>query len=248
MFKIGPKCAHVRKENETSAPGVCPACGLIFAKYVEATQRSAAKRDAASSATDKPPGKNVVIICLLLIVMTAFGYWYKNTHARRHTGQFKSVVLPLAKSGAGGVQQREFSELFANDTPLSSLADAGHYTVVEVYLDQCAYCRELEAALTPLRDKRPDVTLIRVHHPGQMSLNVHGNSREEVQRQMDQLNVKMKSYSLCGSPHVEVYGPDRQALAIDGCGERAGTALLWNWIGTETGVTRRSAAGAVTGM
>lgn len=98
------------------------------------------------------------------------------------------------------------------------------------------------------KHKRQDVTLVRVHHPGQVSMNVHGNSREEVQSQMDRLNAKMKSYSLCGSPHVEVYGPDRQPFGIDRCGDRVGTAFLWDWIGTETGIMRRSAVGAVTGM
>ena len=33
-FKICPKCRHQRQPGETSDVGVCPACGLVFAKWV----------------------------------------------------------------------------------------------------------------------------------------------------------------------------------------------------------------------
>lgn len=34
QFKTCPKCQHQRTAEETTDPGVCPACGLIFAKWV----------------------------------------------------------------------------------------------------------------------------------------------------------------------------------------------------------------------
>lgn len=33
-FKTCPKCGHPRQSGETGDPGICPACGLIFAKWV----------------------------------------------------------------------------------------------------------------------------------------------------------------------------------------------------------------------
>lgn len=34
MFTTCPKCAHRRTPEETADPGICPACGLVFAKWV----------------------------------------------------------------------------------------------------------------------------------------------------------------------------------------------------------------------
>ena len=33
MFSTCPKCAHARTPEETADPGICPACGLVFAKW-----------------------------------------------------------------------------------------------------------------------------------------------------------------------------------------------------------------------
>lgn len=247
MYRICPKCSHVRQDTETADPGVCPACGLIFARYTEATERGATRRATAKAEPQSQGSGRALKIILLLVVLAGAAWAYRAAHRQAHGGTFATVALPAARQ-AGRVEQREFTELFNAGTPFSALAEDGHYTVVEVYLDECAYCRELEAALDPFREKRQDVALVRVHHPGRMSMNVHGSSREEVQRQADLLNTKMKSYSLCGSPHVEVYGPDRKLLAADGCAEHTGTAMLWNWIGTETGIARRSESSGVTRM
>ena len=245
MYRVCPKCSHVRQDTELGDPGVCPACGLIFARYDESAERNAVRRTVAEPAPQRR-GAAVVKVILLLIALAGAAYWYR-AHRLSHGGAFETVTLAPA-GHAGRVEQRDFMELFDSNTPLRALAGDGHYTVVEVYLDECAYCRELEAAFGPFREKRQDVALIRVHHPGRINMDVHGGSREEVQSQIDQLTAKMKSYYLCGSPHVEVFGPDRQQIAIDRCGERDGTALIWNWIGSETGITRRSAAGAVSRM
>lgn len=246
MYRICPKCSHVRQDTETADPGVCPACGLIFARYAEAAERNASRRATVAPAPRKQGPARAVAIALLLVALTGALYWYR-AHRHPHGATFETVVLPVA-GFAGRTEQREFTELFDKGTPFAALAGDGHYTVIEVYLDECAYCRELEAALGTFQVKRQDVALVRVHHPGLMNTSVHGSSREDMQRQIDELNTKMKSYSLCGSPHVEVFGPDRKPLAVDGCGERPGTALLWNWIGSETGITRGSASGMVTRM
>lgn len=40
---------------------------------------------------------------------------------------------------------------------------------------------------------------------------------------------------VCGTPHVEIYGPDKQLIASDMCSEnrKAGLAFLRNWIKKE---------------
>jgi hypothetical protein len=40
----------------------------------------------------------------------------------------------------------------------------------------------------------------------------------------------------CGTPHVEMYGPDKQLIATDKCGKKnlkAGLVFLRNWIDAE---------------
>jgi hypothetical protein len=36
MYQKCPKCGHARAPDETGASDVCPACGLIFSKYLKA--------------------------------------------------------------------------------------------------------------------------------------------------------------------------------------------------------------------
>jgi len=35
MYKTCPKCGHVRTDTDRSSKAVCPACGLIFKKYLK---------------------------------------------------------------------------------------------------------------------------------------------------------------------------------------------------------------------
>jgi len=35
MYQRCPKCGHSRKPEDTAPAGICPACGLVFAKWVE---------------------------------------------------------------------------------------------------------------------------------------------------------------------------------------------------------------------
>lgn len=185
-------------------------------------------------------------ISLIALIAIAVGAWYY-FHRPHHKTSNTQLPAANSRSSAGHPRMAEFETLFADGTPLSSFARPGEYTVVEVYLDVCAYCRELESALGPFNDRRPDVSLVRVHHPGHMSIQLHGNSRDDMQRQAEAFNVKMQSYGFCGTPHVEVYGPDRQPLAIDTCKSRAGTIFMWDWIGTETGTKPHRDPGGRTG-
>jgi hypothetical protein len=182
------------------------------------------------------------IIVIALAAAVAFHYLHKPRH--------KSVgTMPAANANTSthSPRKEEFEKLFADGTPLSSFAVPGQYTVVEVYLDVCAYCREFEAAFDPFNDQRPDVGYVRIHHPGRVSMHFSGSSRAEVQSQVEAFNAKMQGYGFCGTPHVEVYGPDRSLLAKDTCGSRAGTVYMWNWITEETGVKPKRSPGGRTG-
>ena len=172
------------------------------------------------------------------IMIVALGGWFIQ-HSRHKVHR----STPLLSSAGSAVQEREFAELFDSNTPLADLAASGKYTVVEVYLDNCGYCRELEAGFARFLEKRKDVALVRVHRSEHMQLKVDGKTREEQQKSADAINAKIKAYDQCGSPHVEVYGPDRQELARDRCSKREGTAYVWDWIAAETGVRPRQAVG-----
>jgi len=246
MFQICPKCSHAYKVDKANPPDACPACGVIFAKFMDTTiNRDKAALKARFQPEPRKTGLRVVQLLLFILAIAAISYLYKLS---RHHENFKPSVVPVIVDASNSTDRREFADLFNSDTSFASLAGRGQYTVIEVYLDQCAYCRELETALEPFQEKRGDIHLIRVHHPGTMSNSIHASSREEMEAQIKQMNARMSSYQLCGSPHVEVYGPDKQPLGVDTCQDRAGTAFLWNWITTETGIQRRSAPGLFTRM
>jgi hypothetical protein len=247
MFQICPKCSHAFQTDSADPPDACPACGVIFSKYLDTT----INRDkAALNARFQPKhrdklGLRILQLILFVLAVTAVSFVYKSS---RHHDNFKPSVVPVVGNATNSADQREFADLFNSDTSFASLATRGQYTVVEVYLDQCAYCRELEAALEPFQEKRGDIHLVRVHHPGTMGNSIHASSREEMEAQVKLMNARMTSYQLCGSPHVEVYDADKKPLGVDTCQDRAGTEFLWKWISTETGITRHSAPGLFTRM
>src|SRR4051812_47564447 len=45
-YRICPKCGHERAPDETATDESCPACGLIFAKYLQARAQSSTFRRA----------------------------------------------------------------------------------------------------------------------------------------------------------------------------------------------------------
>jgi len=250
MFKICPKCNHAYQADDTITSTSCPACGVIYAKYDAATAKSAndtlnmrARRIAPAR-----PNRFLIKIILFAALIGGASVLYRMQHPINKNTPTGSTTLPLLANVNSKSDQIEFTDLFDSGASFSSLAVHGQYTVIEVYLDQCSYCRELEKAIIPLRAKRGDIGFIRVHHPGAMHNNVQGSSREDLEAKINALNLRMASYQLCGSPHVELYGPDKEAIAVDTCKTRLGTTFLWDWITTETGVTRSSPAGMFTKM
>ena len=252
MYTTCPKCNYTRKPTDAADAGTCPSCGLIFAKYDAAMaggsrfSKSSTTRRVASDSSGASEGTWAMwFIGAAILIGTGYSTFHKSNAPNVKT----SPSLPVAsdRTLAPLTEFVEFMELFDRDKSLSSLARAGQYTVVELYLDVCAYCRALEAALPDFIKKRPDVGIVRVHHPGQINISVTGSSEASFRQNAEALQAKMTRYAMCGTPHVEIYGPDKQPVAVDTCDKRTGTNYVWNWISKETGV-RSQAPGGRTGM
>ena len=158
-----------------------------------------------------------------------------------------------ANRTANQVQTYEFTQLFEQNTPTSQLARRGYYTVVEGYIDSCTICKKLEADFKPFLLKRPDVLIRRVHFPENgVEQSFSGNSQKELNRQVSTYYERLGSYrfnhvaksgnqyriTTCGTPHIEIYGPDRQLIATDECSEKnskKGLAFIRKWIKAERG-------------
>ena len=179
----------------------------------------------------------------VLHVLLALGaLWLLDNYQTFIGPEVAEAPQPLAgvtrSPGSKAIKVSEFQQLLDSRKPLSSLAKNGYYTVVEVYLDSCTICRKLETGFKPLLAKRRDTYIRRVHFPEDgIKFSFSGSSQEEVQRQADEANSMMKSYNVCGTPHVVVYSPTGDVMATDTCGDRnVGTRFLQNWINQETGL------------
>jgi thiol:disulfide interchange protein len=205
-------------------------------------------RESPQKSLERSPRKatGLSLFGLIAIVAIAAAVAFYVFHKPRHKS-YSNMAVANARTSAGLPRKAEFEKLFDDGTPLSSFARPGEYTVVEVYLDVCAYCREFEKGFDTFNDRRADVSFVRVHHPGRMNMRFDGTSAEEVRQKIEAANAKMKSYGFCGTPHVEVYRPDGKVLAKDSCGSRAGTVFMWDWITEETGVKPKRSPGGITG-
>jgi len=250
MFQICPKCSYACDVDDTLSSDVCPGCGLIYSKYIASTAKK--EKEALTARRNPKPsegaGSFVLKILLIGLLVAAGSYLYKIKHPQQQTVHTQFDSPPVIAHTQNSIEKREFEELFAHELSFASLATRGQYTVVEVYLDQCSYCRELEKTFVPFLDKRSDVNLVRVHHPGSMNSNIQASSREELEAKMNSMNARMISYQLCGSPHVEVFGPNGDPIAVDTCKSRAGTTFFWDWITAETGIARKSSPTMFTRM
>ena len=183
---------------------------------------------------------------LLIIAALAYGVWHfwhgnggtePGAGARPIGGEYEDVLPPAPKTReSSGIMSVEFEPMLYAEQGFADLAQPGYYTIVEVYLDTCAICKHLETSYPQFLEMRRDVLVRKVHFPeGGMQLKIEGNTREEMQAQADALNAQIASYDVCGTPHIEVYGPDGTLLARDACGEKHGLAYLRHWIGDELG-------------
>lgn len=183
---------------------------------------------------------------LALAVMVALVYGW-----RQHASPAFEHPPPLAVERAGsGMKKFEFEHLFDADTRFEDLAKPGYYTVVEGYIDTCSVCRALERDLPALLEARSDVLVRRVHFSERGGRQFKARTQAELQAEIAAYAAQLKRYrsfnvvaagdelsiGTCGTPHVEVYGPDGSLIVSDTCEDgvdKDGLNYLRQWIAAE---------------
>jgi len=187
-----------------------------------------------------------ILIIIIAIIASAI-YYQGNDPAA-------GFVMPVAAAGqrtGSGIKKYEFTELFDQNKTFSKLAKKDYYTVIEGYIDTCTVCKRLESDFPGFLKQRKDVIIRKVHFPeGAVSQSFIGRSQEEMMQQMDDYYKRLGRYNFhhvvkteteyqlttCGTPHVEIYGPDKKLIASDKCGEKnlkKGLNFLRTWIKKE---------------
>ncbi len=165
-------------------------------------------------------------------------------------GSRTGFAIPPAAAGSREgnikkIKKYEYLDLFEKSKPTSKLAVKDHYTVVEGYTNTCTICKKLETRFTPFLSKRKDVVIRRLHFP-ESGVGFSFNSPEEQIEHFERMSIynfnhvviddNNVSFSNCGTPHIEIYGPDKNLIATDKCGEKnlkTGLAFLNNWLEAE---------------
>lgn len=159
---------------------------------------------------------------LAVLVLCALVAWFK----RPSPGVDYTYPVPTEERTTAATEKQEFETLFFDQQPLASLATAGSYTVVEVYINTCAICKRIEKQMPALLAARGDVVMRRVHFP-----------EEGMSWPLDQevtMNARLKDYRICGTPHIEIYKPDGTLLVKDDCGDKHALRFLEAWLADET--------------
>ena len=170
---------------------------------------------------------------LLDIIGSGAGFTNPPTAAGSREGNIKKI------------KKYEYLDLFEKAKPTSKLAVKDHYTVIEGYIDTCSICKKLESKFTPFLSKRKDVVIRKIHFP-ESGARFSFNSLEEQIEHLERMSIynfnhvvineDSASFRNCGTPHIEIYGPDKKLIATDICGEKnlkTGLAFINNWIKSE---------------
>ncbi|MGB5306351.1 MAG: hypothetical protein WBO57_08920 [Gammaproteobacteria bacterium] len=179
---------------------------------------------------------------VFIIAVVAIAYFYISNE--------KYFVTPVMASGSRAenikkIRKYEYKDLFARSKRTSSLAVKDYYTIVEVYIDTCSICKQLEAGFLPFIKKRNDVVIRKLHFP-ESGMSIDFNSPQEAEDLARRINLYNFNYAVvkngifnmtsCGTPHIEIYGPDKQLVATDKCGkknDKSGLAFLRKWMRAE---------------
>ena len=166
--------------------------------------------------------------------------WFTTRNSEDSSANYQlPVVAPVQLSER--IRLSEFTDLFYASRSLDSLALKGGYTVVEVYLDSCGVCKRLEDNFEPFLQKRDDVVIQRVRFPEYgFTPRVKGLNSLDAAQKRAELTARIESYNMCGTPHIEVYGPDKSLVAKDDCSNKVGLRYLRNWISDEIDVAASS--------
>lgn len=179
----------------------------------------------------------IIIVAVILLV-----YFVINSE---QAIEVPAVLASSAGSDVKKIQKYEFTSLLSQKKPTENLAVKDHYTIVEGYINTCSICKKLEARFTPFLDKRNDVVIRRLHFP-ESGFSLSFNSQEEVIEHGEAMALYRFNHvindgqniniSTCGTPHIEIYGPDKKLIASDVCGEKnlkEGLSFLRKWMKAE---------------
>ena len=158
---------------------------------------------------------------MLVVALVAGLSWHFYPNSRTPF----SMPVPADERSGKAIVPQDFKPLFDAEAPLSSLAGDGVYTVVEVYINTCSICKQLERELPSFVEARNDVVVKRVHYPE--------NGLSWPMSEAVSMERRMNSYNICGMPHIEIYGPDGRAVAQDDCGNKDALIFLRTWMAAE---------------
>jgi hypothetical protein len=60
MYRTCPQCQHTRAEDDSGNPDVCPACGLIFSKWMQNRFRSSQQDDGHEMVAMRPSSARLI--------------------------------------------------------------------------------------------------------------------------------------------------------------------------------------------
>lgn len=223
-----PKCGKFQEKAD-----ICVSCGIAIAKFrSNQTKKIIPKKNTSSQ------GKGLNKVFLVVAVMIVFVGITNLPEIIRSGSSIVQYERPsiLDKTRKGsGIKQVEFMTLFDANRPFKSLAKENYYTVVEGYINTCSICKRMEAGFPEFLKARKDVLIRRVHFPeGGMNFSFTGETQEEVEKEAQAINEKIKSYDFCGTPHVEIYGANKELIVADSCSRRPATEFLRKWMSAET--------------
>lgn len=198
----------------------------------------------------RKPSTNHYLVIAALFVVPVVGHMiakpFQNTEV-----SFVAPAVTAMQRNDGGIKQYEFTDLYNRGETFSILAEKNYYTVVELYLDSCSICKRLESDFPAFLNHRRDVVIRKVRFPeAGISQSFPGPSQAEVTQQIAEHFRRLALYNMnhvvktdseyllssCGTPHIEIYGPDKQLIVTDRCGDKnykGGLAFLRKWIKVE---------------
>jgi hypothetical protein len=167
-----------------------------------------------------------------------------NKHLRSDASEPTPPLVKGRISSIEKIETREYLDMLEKGVPTSSLAVANQYTIVETYIDTCGICKALERQFDPFLAQRPDVVIRKVHFP-EGAFSYKWSSPEEQRELFERMSLYLfndvekdgDSYMIgtCGTPHIEVYGPDQRLIAADDCSteSKAGLEYFRGWLAAE---------------
>lgn len=225
---VCPKCGKFQPKAE-----LCESCGIAIEKFKLKSNEQPVRVQKVTKQSNEVNKVQVVLgIAFIFIVLI---YFPEVLNGGNSAVAYKDLPVLEKQRKGKGIKQYEFMRMFEANEPFSSLAKENYYTVIEGYKNSCSICKRMEARFPDFLKARKDVLIRRVHFPERgMNFSFNGGSREEIEKQAEEMNQKIQSYNFCGTPHIEIYDQNKQLIVADTCRTRPGTNFLRQWMSAES--------------